>query len=428
MKQNWHSGRRYLFVSGAVAMLFAGVTGCAPLINGGSTGSPTTATANGTNPQSSSTPGSAEKKVNTSKSTKSTGSVTSVADGVTGSQASSQTNASTTDSGGQAANQGVLPTLDVGSSGPEVLALNERLAELGYLPVTISGQAAPAVTTSNLNNPPQVSFQWLYGNVPSTLKTEFSPDRYTELTRGAVIAFEHKNGLAVDGIAGPHVWGAILSSNATPDQNPYSYVLVTKDPAPETLRVWQAGHWVLTSKANTGIPADPTADGTYAVYLRYLSQTMQGTNPNGTHYSDKGVPYVNYFNGSDAVHGFVRASYGFPQSLGCVELPPHVAGQVWKLIHYGTLVTIDGHYTAPSGSGAGKAASSGTHTGGNTKKSGDSGKQSKGGGSSPNHSQGSSSSGNNSGTAAGSSQSGASGSNESGSSTGSGAGNNSTGA
>jgi hypothetical protein len=33
------------------------------------------------------------------------------------------------------------------------------------------------------------------------------------------------------------------------------------------------------------------------------------------------VYWINYFNGGDAVHGFVRASYGFPQSLGCVELP-----------------------------------------------------------------------------------------------------------
>ena len=34
---------------------------------------------------------------------------------------------------------------------------------------------------------------------------------------------------------------------------------------------------------------------------------------------------MNYFNGGDAVHGYPRASYGFPQSNGCVELPIETA-------------------------------------------------------------------------------------------------------
>ena len=42
---------------------------------------------------------------------------------------------------------------------------------------------------------------------------------------------------------------------------------------------------------------------------------MSGTNPDGSHYIDPGIPDVSYFNGGDALHGFIRASYGFPQSL-----------------------------------------------------------------------------------------------------------------
>ena len=53
---------------------------------------------------------------------------------------------------------------------------------------------------------------------------------------------------------------------------------------------------------------------------------MSGTNPDGSHYSDPGIPWVSYFNGGDALHGFIRASYGFPQSLGCVEMPYSEAG------------------------------------------------------------------------------------------------------
>jgi hypothetical protein len=47
------------------------------------------------------------------------------------------------------------------------------------------------------------------------------------------------------------------------------------------------------------------------------------------------------------VHAFPRGSYGWYQSLGCVELPydgsgPGVAENVWNLITYGTLVTVVG--------------------------------------------------------------------------------------
>ena len=67
---------------------------------------------------------------------------------------------------------------------------------------------------------------------------------------------------------------------------------------------------------------------------------MRGTNPDGSHYSDPGVPWVSYFNGGDAIHGFNRASYGSAQSLGCVELPPAEAEKVFPYTPIGTLVTV----------------------------------------------------------------------------------------
>ena len=78
--------------------------------------------------------------------------------------------------------------------------------------------------------------------------------------------------------------------------------------------------------------AAPTADGTFPVYASATrSTTMSGTNPDGSHYVDPGIPWVSYFNGGDALHGFVRASYGFPQSDGCVEMPPANAAVVFPL-------------------------------------------------------------------------------------------------
>ena len=67
---------------------------------------------------------------------------------------------------------------------------------------------------------------------------------------------------------------------------------------------------------------------------------MSGTNPDGTHYRDPGVPWVSYFNGGDAIHGFNRGSYGSAQSLGCVELPFSEAERVFPYTPVGTLVTV----------------------------------------------------------------------------------------
>jgi len=236
------------------------------------------------------------------------------------------------------------PSFGLDTTGPEVVALNERLAQLGFLPVDISGNNQPIISLANLNTPPQVQFAWRYSNIPVALAAQWAPNVYTQMTRGAVIAVERQNGLAVDGMVGLQVWKDILGNSAKPDAYPYSYVQVTKDSVPERLQVWQAGTIVFSGPSNTGIKQAPTTDGTYPIYLRFLSQTMTGKNPDGTKYSDAGIPFINYFNGSDAVHGFNRSQYGFPQSVGCVELPVSAARTVWSLVHYGTLVTVSGHY------------------------------------------------------------------------------------
>jgi lipoprotein-anchoring transpeptidase ErfK/SrfK len=67
---------------------------------------------------------------------------------------------------------------------------------------------------------------------------------------------------------------------------------------------------------------------------------MKGTNPDGTKYDDPAIPWVAYFNGGDAVHGYPRSTYGWPQSNGCVELPVSNAATVWPMDTYGTLVTV----------------------------------------------------------------------------------------
>jgi lipoprotein-anchoring transpeptidase ErfK/SrfK len=93
---------------------------------------------------------------------------------------------------------------------------------------------------------------------------------------------------------------------------------------------------------NTGVPGADTTDGTYAVFEHVVASDMKGTNPDGTTYNDPNVPWASFFNGGDALHGFVRAQYGFPQSNGCVEMPIATAGQIWPLTPIGTLVSVVG--------------------------------------------------------------------------------------
>ena len=81
--------------------------------------------------------------------------------------------------------------------------------------------------------------------------------------------------------------------------------------------------------------------GTFPIFVRFAATTMTGINLDGTHYGDPGVPWVNYFNGGDAVHGYPRAGYGFPQSNGCVELPIPTAETVYGMLGLGDLVTVE---------------------------------------------------------------------------------------
>jgi lipoprotein-anchoring transpeptidase ErfK/SrfK len=137
------------------------------------------------------------------------------------------------------------------------------------------------------------------------------------------------------------VWSELLQAVARRQvtTSPYDYVVVSQT-LPETASVWRDGQILFTTLVNTGIAVAPTAAGTYPVFARFLVTTMTGKNPNGKPYKDPGIPWVSYFNGGDALHGYIRASYGFPQSLGCVEMTYANAETMFPLTPLGTLVTV----------------------------------------------------------------------------------------
>jgi lipoprotein-anchoring transpeptidase ErfK/SrfK len=221
------------------------------------------------------------------------------------------------------------------------------LARLHYLPLTTAA-AAPVGATAEaaaVYQAPRGKFGWRFSNTPSTIQKDWKVGQPSTVMRAAVIAFQHQHHLVQDGAIGPATWKdlqrADLSSQPDPDK--YSYVTANLY-LPQKLSVWVDGATTLTSPVNGGVNGAPTPLGTYPIYQRYASTTMQGTNPDGSKYKDPGVPWVNYFSGGSAVHGFPRASYGFPQSVGCLELPIDTAARVYKMIDYGTLVTVTGPF------------------------------------------------------------------------------------
>jgi lipoprotein-anchoring transpeptidase ErfK/SrfK len=230
--------------------------------------------------------------------------------------------------------------------------LEQILAELNYLPFTFTPNVLPAGITTGLADEPTTAaavstsavagtMAWAYPNIPASLSALWAPGQANVIDKGAIMAFESAHDMTVDGEAGPAVWNALLAAVAARqvDPNPYDY-LMASETLPETLTVWRAGQIIYTTPSNTGVPGATTELGTFPVYARYTSTTMTGTNVDGSKYVDPGIPWVAYFNGGDAVHGYVRASYGFPQSNGCVELPVTNAAQVFTMDPLGTLVTV----------------------------------------------------------------------------------------
>jgi hypothetical protein len=236
--------------------------------------------------------------------------------------------------------------------------LDELLAQLGYLPLTWT--AAPGATVPAANDaagqiaaaysPPPGAWTWESG-YPSELQNFWDGGAASsEIVSGAVMAFEANQGITMDGVAGPQVWTALLSAVAAGQNNPNGYTYaIASEGDPETLTIWHDGQQVQQSLANTGIEGAPTTLGTAPVYLRYRNQIMRGINPDGTPYADP-VQFVAYFRNGEAVHYFPRASYGFPQSLGCVELDLSDAQNAWQYLTYGTLVTVAPGSQTPPGS------------------------------------------------------------------------------
>jgi len=226
------------------------------------------------------------------------------------------------------------------------LRLQELLAQLGYLPMSWTAELGAGVQDESAAaqlaaayQPPPGAFRWQQG-YPSALHSFWQEGHPNTLDEGAITAFEWDHGLALDGQAGPRVWAALLraAEKGAHNQHGYSYAVANYS-IPESLTIWHDGQQVLSTAANLGISSAPTPTGTFPVYEKLPFQIMKGTNPDGSHYADP-VQWVSYFVGGSAVHYIPRGSYGFPQSVGCVELPYTASQRAYHYLPYGSLVTV----------------------------------------------------------------------------------------
>jgi hypothetical protein len=230
---------------------------------------------------------------------------------------------------------------------PPVAGLQQALARLGYLGARFRPRYGVHLPVGRLSRRQAAAAAF---HPPRGLLAPDPADappvqlgRSEAVTFGALEVFQADRGLPVTGQPDSRTWDSLLydQTAGSRDPRPYAWVRVTET-LPETLFLHRGDRLAFTTPVNTGVAGAETALGIFPIYARYVSTSMAGEDPDGTKYDVPDVPWVNYFNGGDAVHGYPRASYGFPQSNGCIELPIEAARTVFGMLQIGDIVEVSG--------------------------------------------------------------------------------------
>jgi peptidoglycan hydrolase-like protein with peptidoglycan-binding domain len=195
-------------------------------------------------------------------------------------------------------------TLELGESGPAVLALQQRLVDLGY---------------------------WIGS----------ADGNYGQLTRQAVMAFQKAEGLGRDGVAGPITQGRLAGAQRQASRAGGTGLEI--DLERQILMIVQGGQvqWVLnTSTGNNetytsstgGSAVAATPPGSYTI-RREIDGVREA--PLGTLYRPK------YFNGGIAIHGSGSIP-AHPASHGCARVTNSAMDMLWSsgVATIGTPVTV----------------------------------------------------------------------------------------
>ncbi|MGO9763943.1 MAG: L,D-transpeptidase family protein [Solirubrobacteraceae bacterium] len=230
---------------------------------------------------------------------------------------------------------------------PPIAGLQQALARLGYLGAKLHPRYVVhiAAAAETRREAAEHAFHPPHGALVPDPRDAPPVDmgHLDATTRGGLEVYQEDRGLEATGEPNRATWASLLYDETHYRRDPISYTWVSvSESLPETLEVHRGDRVVFTTPVNTGVPGAETELGIFPIYARYVSTTMSGTDVDGTKYVVPDVPWVNYFNGGDAVHGYPRESYGFPQSNGCVELPIEAAHTVFGMLAIGDIVEVKG--------------------------------------------------------------------------------------
>jgi len=108
----------------------------------------------------------------------------------------------------------------------------------------------------------------------------------------------------------------------------------------QTLTFFDYRKPVFATYISTGKLAGTTSAGIFRIWEKLVTTRMHGGPPFTDHiYNLLNVPWVMYYNGSDAVHGtYWHDKFGTPQSAGCTNITQGDAQYIFDRVHVGTVV------------------------------------------------------------------------------------------
>jgi len=124
---------------------------------------------------------------------------------------------------------------------------------------------------------------------------------------------------------------------------PYDKWIVV-DTTTKRMYAYEQSTMVHSFLVSAGAPKTPTVLGQYAIYAKFESQDMRGSNADGSRYFQPAVPWVNYFYKDYAIHGnYWRPASWFGNinsSHGCVGVMDDDAKWIYDWAPIGTPVIV----------------------------------------------------------------------------------------
>jgi peptidoglycan hydrolase-like protein with peptidoglycan-binding domain len=211
------------------------------------------------------------------------------------------------------------PQKEAVASVPKVMALQQRLAELGYDVGTPDGQMGSR-------------------------------------TSYAIMAFQKVEGLTRDGVDGPQVDAALATASKpgpmVPDAAP---TRIEIDVARQILFHWVNGSLARILPVSTGSGEHYCVDGACDVAVTPGGSFRIGRKAEGLEVSPLGeLWWPMYFNGGIAIHGSPSIP-AYPASHGCIRIPMYAAPTFYDQVGAGTRVLVLNSPEAPAPPDEGKA-------------------------------------------------------------------------